>query len=259
MTNTNLSARRGLPPPSTITAVSDVTVNRSAALAAGVGNAAPIKFRMIDTTQMDASDKVKLASIIAGTMAARAAPTDDNYTGSSRRVAKLSIVKAPVEPFSTLTALLDTLPSDKQMIAKKPPISKDPDQDRVAEERRNVKVNAFIYAASREDDNDFHVIIGTDVNDEVEVYMNVEISGLPPRRAASFAALKAAREAFVEGVGGAPPQTYRFYDPVIPVVIEGSLFWDASHKKPPRPGPQSLRNKIKSVWEIHPVSSIQFR
>ena len=60
--------------------------------------------------------------------------------------------------------------------------------DRVDEEKRNVRVKAFLYAASREDDNDYHLIIGRAPNKPAK-YMTAEISGLPPSGSASFAKL----------------------------------------------------------------------
>jgi hypothetical protein len=131
--------------------------------------------------------------------------------------------------------------------------------DRVAQEKRNVKIKVFLYAASREDDRDFHLILGRDPNSSPEVYMTMELSGLPPASKPSFAKLKAARDAFKAFFGGdLPGLSYDFYDPPIPVRIEGSLFWDASHAKGSRPGPKSLKSRMPVVWEVHPISKITF-
>ena len=73
--------------------------------------------------------------------------------------------------------MLDSLP------AKDPDVSDGPDSDRTPEEERNVRVRAFLYAASRESDNDFHLIVG-DEGDQAKM-MTMEVSGLPsamPRR-----------------------------------------------------------------------------
>lgn len=95
-----------------------------------------------------------------------------------------------------LKALIATFPDDSKMIKHKPPIKGDAASNRVPEERRNVRVSAFLYAASREDDNDFHLIIGTDPKSAKLVCMTMEISGLPPKKAASFALIKKARDDF---------------------------------------------------------------
>ena len=43
----------------------------------------------------------------------------------------------------------------------------------------NVRITAFLYAASLEDDNDYHLIVGRDPS-KSEKYVTVEISGLSP-------------------------------------------------------------------------------
>ena len=47
------------------------------------------------------------------------------------------------------------------MVKHKPKITTVSMSKRVIEETRNVRVTAWIYAASREDDNDFHLIVWT--------------------------------------------------------------------------------------------------
>jgi hypothetical protein len=91
------------------------------------------------------------------------------------------------------------------------------------------------------------------------MYMTMEISGLPPRRSADFTRLKSARGAYKAFFGDdLPGASYDFYDPPIPVEIQGSLFFDMSHATGPRPGPQSLRQDMPTIWEIHPISEIVF-
>ena len=121
-----------------------------------------------------------------------------------------------------------------------------------------MRVRAFLYAASREDDNDFHLIVGRDPDLE-PMYMTMEISGLPPQDSGHFSRLGAAREAYKEFFGeDLPGASYDFYDPPIPVEVEGSLFFDMSHSSGSRPGPASLRPHIPTIWEIHPMTNIVF-
>ncbi len=122
-------------------------------------------------------------------------------------------------------------------------------------------VTAFIYAASREADNDFHLIIGRDPKATPEIYMTMELSGLPPAGSASFTQLKAARDAFKKffktDLGGKlPGLTYDFYDPPVPVQIDGSLFFDMTHAQGPHPGPPSLKSRMPVIWEVHPITKI---
>lgn len=87
--------------------------------------------------------------------------------------------------------------------------------------------------------------------------MTMEVSGLPPQNAPAFADLNSARNAFKQFFGTNLPQvTYDFYDPPIPVQIEGSLFFDMTHATGSRPGPPSLKSRMPVIWEVHPVTSI---
>jgi len=87
--------------------------------------------------------------------------------------------------------------------------------------------------------------------------MPMELSGLPPDNSPALATLTAARDADKAFFGSdLPGFTYDFYDPPIPVTIAGSLFFDASHATGTCPGPQSLKSRMPTVWEVHPVTSI---
>jgi len=193
-------------------------------------------FRILRTVEVDGYDDTPEAVELARALAARqpnaatlsrllaTKPTGDNFAGTARKAAKLSIATAAVDPFSDLQTVIQTLVADDKMIHRKPPITVTADSNRVAPEKRNVRVKSFLYAASREDDNDFHLIIGRDPARTPEMYMTAELSGLPPQNAASFTKLKAARDAFKAFFGAhLPGFTYDFYDPPIPVVIEGSF------------------------------------
>jgi hypothetical protein len=197
-------------------------------------------------------------ALTAALRAAAAAPVGENFAGTSRKAAKLSIGTGPTEPFADLPALIATLPSIQAMKKHSPKITTTATSKRVSEEQRNVRLTGFLYAASREDDNDFHLIVGRSPATLPERYLTAELSGLPPATAASFPKLQAARKAFKAFFGAnLPPMTYDFYDPPIPVVIEGSLFFDMSHVTGQRPGPASLKSRMPTIWEIHPVTAIQ--
>ena len=170
--------------------------------------------------------------------------------------AKLSIATGTPQSFSDIGDVLDSLTPDATMRAMN--ISKGPDSARVTEEQALVTVTAFLYASSRESDNDFHCIVGRDPKLPAR-FMNVEVSALPPSTSEFFAALRTARnqfKAFFTANGdGLPTGGYDKYDPPIPVKITGSVFFDVDHV-PPAVGPTGL--KPQSAWEIHPVSDIQF-
>jgi hypothetical protein len=217
------------------------------------------KYQVIKTNEVDAYEPVAgPAGVISlANLAAKAPPTGDKFGGTARRVAKLSIVAAPVEEFNDVKKLIESLIPVKEM--KKLHISTAATSNRVAQEKRNVHVRAFIYAASREDDNDFHLIVGRSPTAQPKMFMTMELSGLPSANSAAFARLKAARDAYKEFFGtNLPGFSYDFYNPPIPVEIEGSLFYDASHDTGTPPGPKSLRKDMPTIWEVHPISKIVF-
>ena len=163
-------------------------------------------------------------------------------SGTARKAAKLSVVNTEIENFDDLEDLLGTLPTKSKMTKHQPPIETDAQSERVEEEKRNARVRTFLYAASREDDNDFHLIVGRDPAASPKHYMTMEISGLPPENRKHFAQLKHARDAYKAFFGAdLPGPSYDFYDPPIPVTIAASLFFDMSHAQGPGPGPSTLR------------------
>jgi hypothetical protein len=188
-----------------------------------------------------------------------AAPTGDNFAGKARKAAKLSIVQGKTERFADLSAMVKSFAPDQSMIHHKPPITTTATSNRVKEEQRNIRVKAFLYAASRETDNDFHLIIGRDPRLTPELYMTMEVSGLPPKNSPSFSALNTARNSFKTFFGAhLPGTTYDFYRPPVPVELEGPPFFDMTHATGQRPGPQSLKSRMPTIWEVHPVTSIKF-
>jgi len=236
--------RAGLPAKDTITAVTTM---------AG-------KYTIIHTQEVDGYDKGAMGPGLAA-VAVPAPPTGDNYSGTERKAAKLSISTAKTENFKDVRDLVTSLVSDAKMIAHKPKIPTTAASNRVKEEERNVHVTAYMYAASRENDNDFHLIIGRDLKATPEMYMTMELSGLPPSGSPSFTQLKAARDAFkkffnAKAGGKLPVLTYDFYNPPVPVQIDGSLFFDMTHAIGPHPGPPSLKSRMPVIWEVHPITKI---
>jgi hypothetical protein len=246
--------RTGMPSLDSIVKVLPVAASATASAAVVAAKYRVIQTDEVDAYELDESDPQ--ATILA------VAPTGDNYKGRDRKAAKLSKADAELEEFSDLKDLIDSLTPDAEMVDLDIPIGET--SDRVEQEQRNVRVEAFMYAASRENDNDFHLIIGRDPNKK-EIYMNMEISGLPPKSSPAFAELKVARDVYKNFYKETlhrpvPGLKYQFYpDPPIPVVIEGSLFFDATHSHGNRPGPPSLKSRIPRIWEIHPITKIEFK
>jgi hypothetical protein len=249
----------GAPTPASVVAQFTLTPPRPrAAAAAAAGSPAPQVYTVLRTNQVDEYDRpVSLAEAAAPV----AAPVSDDFQGTARKAAKLSIAAAAVESFNDLKNLIDSLPAEAVMTAHHPPIKTSSSSNRVAEEKRNVKVRAFLYAASREADNDFHLIVGRDPSSP-PMYMTMEVSGLPPSSSPSRATLERARDDykafFQHQSNGLPGPSYDFYHPPIPVEIEGSLFFDMTHASGGRPGPHDLRDDMPVIWELHPVTGIAF-
>ena len=251
------STRPGLPAARSIVAEMPFTPGGARARRPSAPGAPP-PYRIFRTTEVDPYDP-PLARPDIPAIGARAAPVGNSFKGKSRKAAKLSIASGTPEQFDDLKKLIRDLPLDEDMVAHEPLITVAQNSGRVAEEKRNVRVIAFLYAASREADNDFHLIIGRDPNRSPSMYMTVELSGLPPSSSAHFNRLKKARDAYKAFFSeNLPGLSYDFYDPPIPVEIEGSLFFDMSHAAGSKPGPNSLRDDIPTIWEVHPISKITF-
>lgn len=247
-----LPVRPGLPAKDSIIRIIEPTK--------GLAAAGPT-FRIIRTNEVDEYEDVKLT--VAALAAAKKKAKGDNFGGTARKAAKLSFANADTEEFSDLRDLIESLVPDSKMKNRSPKIQTTATSNRVKEEKRNISVSVFLYAASSEDDNDFHLILGRDPEVLPELYMTMELSGLPPSNSSSFNKLKAVRDVFKKFFkdnldGNLPGTSYDFYDPPIPVQVEGSLFWDASHATGSRPGPKSLKSRMPVVWEVHPIRSMDF-
>lgn len=250
------SPEERLPDPKNVLVEMTIVPKASAALRAAATPAGGPQIRILRTLEVDEYEAPIEAADILALTAPRAAPTDNKFSGTSRKAAKLSIADAPIEPFDDVNDLIASFEDHDTMVDQGIPTTAN--SDRVDEEKRNVRVKAFLYAASAEDDNDFHLIIGRAPNKAAK-YMTAEISGLPPSSSDFFDTLDEARSAYFEYFGdGLPGTSYDYYDPPIEIEIEGSLFWDSSHAHGGRPGPQKLRPKMPVVWEIHPVTKIVF-
>ncbi len=251
--------RPGLPDPAAILQAVPFTPQRAASARGDLQAAGPVTYQILHTTEADAYDPPPEAAGPEGGRGLPAAPAGDDFHGTSRRAAKLSLGSGPLAVLPDLLDLIHSLPPDPTMIHHHPPILDTATSRRVPEEQRNVQVRAFLYAASRESDNDFHLIIGRDVHLTPHRYLTMELSGLPPPGNATRATLTAVRTAFTHFFGAQlPGPHYDFYNPPIPIEIQGSLFFDVHHATGPHPGPPSLQADMPTIWEVHPVTNIVF-
>jgi hypothetical protein len=181
----------------------------------------------------------------------------DNFAGTARKAAKLSIAAAPTENFGDVSKLIASLPTVAAMVALNIPTTAT--SNRVQQEKRNIHVTGFLYAASAEADNDFHLIVGLDPKAGQEMYMTMEVSGLPPANSPAFGPLNTARTAYKQffGAKNLPGAGYHFYQPPVPVQVDGSVFFDASHSTGQAPGPPSLKSRMPTIFEVHPITKIK--
>ena len=203
-----------------------------------------------------------MALVVDSSEAALAPPAannkcdSENFDGVYRSECKITSSNATIRNYNKLSTFISSLRPDAEMANYQPAINRN--TLRVAEEDRNVKIKtAYLYCYARQTDEDFHLIIGTTDNPSTAKYFNVEISGLPATDAVDFAALEAARNAFLAkadkklcGSG------YYFFDAPLKVELRGSLFFDREHYNEAI-GPASARPK--TAWEIHPVTYFKYK
>ena len=185
------------------------------------------------------------------------------FSGKHRADAKTSIVGgAETEEFLSVVKLQANLPTDDKMRKHHDPKITTETMDRVPEEERSVRVDAWVYAIKYEDDNDWHLIIGTDPERGEVSYFNAEVSGLPKsgQEDPAFATLLSVRRSLADMLNNDLPGrgSYQQYDPPFPVTIEGSVFYDVDHL-PGVVGPEDPPMKPTTSWEIHPITTLTER
>ena len=186
--------------------------------------------------------------------------SDNHFGGVLRKAAKTSTISASAyQSFATIKDVFSgfQLPSDQAMKSQV-----NENSPRIAIEKKGVKLgNAYLYAFTRESDNDYHLIIGDAPTLGAATLMNMEISGLP---SPDNTALDKVRSNFVSALK-LNDQTCLsgyvvFTDKPIPVHIEGPVFYDIDHQ-PGTIGPVkgSVSLRPKTSWEVHPVTAFALR
>lgn len=186
--------------------------------------------------------------------------SDNHFAGSMRKAAKTSTPPSSAyQPFTKISDIFSVyhLPGDDQM-----PSQVTRSSPRIAIEKKGVVLNnVYLYAFTRESDNDYHLIVGDAPTRTTATLMNMEISGLPTP---DNSALDKARAAFVAGLNLNDQTCLSGYvvlmDNPIPIHIEGPVFYDIDHK-PGTIGPVkgSVSLRPKTSWEIHPITKFALR
>lgn len=183
----------------------------------------------------------------------------DIFSGSAREVAKTHPSTAKTKDFASVGDVLKGLPTDSYMRR----IGVSDNSPRTVDEDFNVFVKkAFLFSISKEADGDFHLIIGDLVNDEKVNLMTAEISGLPKdstqNKMAYFLLERTRRqlyEKFPEFFTGRK-KTYKPTANFPEIAIRGSLFFDNRHSAG-QIGSGAV--KPETVWEIHPITYLDFK
>ena len=185
-----------------------------------------------------------------------AAPAPPNvFTGKYRKTAKTTFTSARVETFRTLETLFKPLTPDHVMVTQFPQLkgTRGNDTPRVAPERRNVKVRAWLYWAARESDRDFHIILGNTAQlTSATLFMNTEVSGLPEANPAKRPFPQ--QQSDIRAILAKHPHKRGLFVNPVPVEVTGSLLWDGEHRAPHTVGPEGLRPG--KAWEIHPIKKL---
>lgn len=183
----------------------------------------------------------------------------DIFQGCIRGNVKTKMLTKIPTPYPTVAELIPVLPNESEM--KLRGISSLETGARDVAENENVLVEkAFLFAIYKEDDNDFHMIIGSTASLQTAKLMNIEISGLP--RVASAQVKKKFRKVrniiesvpYLQNIPCMPSPVKLLRTPIELKNIKGSLFWDAHHAGG-GVGPAKARHQ--TAWEIHPVIDLE--
>ena len=202
------------------------------------------KFRLADADWVDEAEKT--------TKGISANCLDSLFGGKDRATPKTTFAKGKVKTFKTVSHLIKALPLDREMRKK----VKRSTAVRVTEEQQNVRLkeDTFIFAFAKEDDGDYHVIIGDHKDVSKATFFNVEISGVPIENAP--AKLISVYQVFNNRFRDVCSPKYLVFDEEpLKIEVEGSLFFDVSHQAG-QVGPKNM--KPLTNWEIHPVGKIKF-
>jgi hypothetical protein len=155
---------------------------------------------------------------------------EDGYKGSARKEPKTSLAKSNINKFNSIRELILKLPKDSIMVKRFKALTKVQLAIRQTEEKSNVSLNnnIFLFAIKREPDNDYHVIIGDRKNYKIATLLNIEISGIANT---DRVALQKVRNFFESNFVDVCGSKYAvFIEEPIPIMVEGSLFYDIDHK-----------------------------
>lgn len=210
--------------------------------------------------QKHSSHEKEVSSSLIDTTKKKDPALQDRFLGTIRADVKTSYINAVADTFESIKKLRNWLKNDEYM--HKSTEAKHNNTPRTKEESHNVYLyDLYIFGVKREDDNDFHLILGSSKSlEKDQLFFTAEISGLPDSNSSYFSTLSATRNKFISHFGSDAQKEYVFVassknPPIHLDYIVGSLFFDNHHYS----GHSSVKGfKVCSAWEIHPVTAIQF-
>ncbi len=182
----------------------------------------------------------------------------EQFDGSDRKKAKLSLPSGTAKTYASVSALLAALKPDAALCNA---IASGPTSGRITDENQNVVITeAWLYTFKREGDEDYHLILGSTANYKTATFFTAEVSGLPKKSAPTYARLKAARDEFETELGintcSSGDYPTRFKADPLRVMVSGALFFDAGHcQHKSKIGPSWAR--VRRYWEVHPVTKFK--
>lgn len=188
----------------------------------------------------------------------------DIFNGCALRNIKTSYVNDTYEAFANTKKLLKDLSdgTDVQALG----LSTAEDRERIPEENRNVVIGiAYLFMISKEEDNDFHLILGDKRNYKTAKLFSAEISGIPEDENHPFYDdLKDVRDKFKAALEHPESCSVlkKFSETLtlnpIKLTIKGPLLFDSQHKNGGSGySKDDIVVKTKTGWEIHPVSDFE--
>jgi hypothetical protein len=191
------------------------------------------------------------------------AQINEVFSGSYRHTTKTSFVRdsnselLPFNEFPSIINYLESLPADSIFIKKYPDVRRKSSNDmkRTIEENINVEIDScWIFDINHESDKDYHIIVGNSADVSTATFLNVEVTGLPPDSTIDTEQMKQVRTILLKMFPNLKANGYTEIMPPVKVRIKGSAIFDGDHTA----GTIGHKSqKPKTVWEIHPVYSIE--
>jgi hypothetical protein len=188
-------------------------------------------------------------------------PPEDIFEGEHRKTPKTTVVHdGESRNFDTVDDLIAFFesPARQQDQYWGTVITKTTDERNPQIELVNATVrDAWIYEISHQADNDYHLLIGVNPDNDQGRYMNAEISALNPDSPDAkdlWQLRKLFKQQYENHTGKSLPKGYTQPRNPIHITLTGSIFLDADHDRR-AVGHGDIKNFTS--WEIHPITMIQ--